>query len=237
MSQEIAYYFEKLEKFPLPDLLDGLETPADILRAVKPALDARAKACAGVENHGVLKGDAVHIHGYCHIGEGTVIYEDVTIIGPVYIGKNCEIMPGALLRPYTVLGDGCAVGHGSELKHAVLFGGAKVSSLAFVGNSVLGASARVGSGVITGNRKFNQGGITVKMDGVRHDLGDTYFGVVLGDAARLGANAVTQPGTHIGPYTWIYPMTAVRGFIPRQKRVYHPRELAFEENEMLELKP
>ena len=236
MSQEIAYYFEKPEKFPIPGFLDGLRTPADILRAASVWLDTRA-AQNVMKNAAVIKGEPPHIHGYCEIGENTVIYDDVTIIGPVYIGKNCEIMAGAIIRPYSIIGDNCSVGHGAELKHAVLYNGAKVASLAFVGDSVLGASARIGSGVITGNRKFNQSSVTLKLDDVRHDLDSTYFGLILGDSSRLGANAVTQPGTHIGPYTWIYPMTAVRGFIPRGKRVYHPQELVFEENDIIELKP
>ena len=68
-------------------------------------------------------------------------------------------------------------------------------------------------------------------------LGDSFFGCVLGDASRLGANAVTQPGTHIGPHTWIFPLTNVRGFIPACKRVYHETKLIMEENEIVELKP
>lgn len=237
MSLEISYYFLKPEKFPLEGFMHGLKTPSEILAKVKSYLNTILVEPDIRENNGFLKCGAVHTTGNYFIGEGTVIYGDITIIGPVYIGKNCEIMPGAVLRPYTVIGDNCSIGHGSEVKHAVMFGGAKVASLAFVGDSVLGASARVGSGVITANRKFDQSNATLKTDGVRHDLGDSYFGVILGDSSRLGANSVTQPGTHIGPYTWIYPMTNVRGFIPREKRVYYEQKFRMEANEVIELKP
>jgi bifunctional UDP-N-acetylglucosamine pyrophosphorylase/glucosamine-1-phosphate N-acetyltransferase len=185
----------------------------------------------------MLLSENVHFYGSYFIDEGTKVYNGVTIMGPVYIGKNCEIMPGAVIRPNTILGDGCSVGHGSEVKHCVLLNGAKVASLAFTGDSVLGVSARIGSGVITANRKFNQSAVTLKLDGVRHDLGDAFFGCILGDSARIGANSVTQPGTHIGPHTWIYPMTTVRGFIPREKRVYHTPDIVMEANEIIELKP
>jgi bifunctional UDP-N-acetylglucosamine pyrophosphorylase/glucosamine-1-phosphate N-acetyltransferase len=145
-------------------------------------------------------------------------------------------MPGAVIRPNTIIGDKCSVGHGSEVKHCVMMNGSKVASLAFAGDSVLGKSARIGSGVITANRKFNQSNATVKIDGQKHDLGTDFFGCILGDCARLGANSVTQPGTHIGPYTWVYPMTNVRGFIPREKRVFQERETVMEQNEVVELK-
>lgn len=237
MSTAIEYYFQHREKFPFPEFFEGLTEAYEILQKAKSFLketlvEPDVKTCLAE-----LRGDKPNFHGNYFIDEGTVIYNDVTIIGPVYIGKNCEIMPGAILRPNTILSDGCSVGHGSEVKHCVLFGGAKVASLAFAGDCVLGASARIGSGVITANRKFDQSNATLKLDGEKVDLGDSYFGCILGDSSRLGANCVTQPGTHIGPYTWVFPLTNVRGFIPGDKRVYHPRELVMDENERVELKP
>ncbi|MEG0778514.1 MAG: hypothetical protein RR147_05880 [Oscillospiraceae bacterium] len=237
MSTKIDYYFTKLDKFPIEGFFEGLTEAYEILQKAKSFLQETLVEPNVCENHGEIRGDAPNFHGNYLIGEGTVIYNDVTIIGPVYIGKNCEIMPGAIIRPNTIIADGCSIGHGSEIKHCVLFGGAKVASLAFAGDCVLGASARIGSGVITANRKFNQSNATVKINGERIDLQDSFFGCILGDSARIGANSVTQPGTHIGPYTWIYPLTNVRGFIPRGKRVYHERETVMEENEIVELLP
>jgi bifunctional UDP-N-acetylglucosamine pyrophosphorylase/glucosamine-1-phosphate N-acetyltransferase len=176
-------------------------------------------------------------HNSYYIDSGTVIYNGVTIIGPVYIGRNVELMPGALIRPYTIIGDGCSVGHGSEVKHTVMFGGAKIASLAFAGDSVLGASARLGSGVITANRKFDQSEVTAKIAGETVSLGADKFGLILGDSSRVGANCVTQPGTHIGPNTWVFPGVAARGFIPENTRVAEERTIRLSPNEPVELKP
>lgn len=238
MSTKIEYYFKKLEQFPIPGFFDGLSETYEILRHAKEYLDDALVKNDVHENRAELRGDAPNLHGTYSIGEGTVIYNGVTVIGPVWIGKNCELMPGAVLRPYTIVSDGCSVGHGSEVKHTVMMPGSKVASLAFAGDSVLGASARIGSGVITANRKFNQSEVTLKVAKDRKvPLGDSFFGCVLGDASRLGANAVTQPGTHIGPHTWIFPLTNVRGFIPGGKRVYNEAKTVLEENEIVELKP
>jgi bifunctional UDP-N-acetylglucosamine pyrophosphorylase/glucosamine-1-phosphate N-acetyltransferase len=219
MSQSLEYYFQKPEKFPIPGFLDGITTPREILAKAKTYLDA-------------LLPDK----GY-HLGAGSALGEHVVIRGPVWIGENVEIQAHALIRPYTIIGDNCVVGHASELKRCVMFGGAKVASLAFVGDSVLGASARIGSGVVTANRKFNQSEVTVKLAGARVSLGDAYFGLILGDSSRIGANSVTQPGTHIGPYTWVFPMTNVRGFIPAAKRVYARAELTQDAHEAVDLSP
>ena len=235
MSLDINYYFQNPDALPFEGFLNGLETPADILVKAKSFLKELLVDSDTKENHGDVK-DGCHFYGNYYIGEGTEIYNDVTIIGPVYIGKNVEILPGAVIRPYSIIGDKCSIGHGSEIKHVVMFSGSKVASLSFAGDSVLGKSARLGSGVITANRMFNQGNASVKFDGVKHDLGSDYFGCILGDYSRLGANSVTQPGTHIGPYTWVYPMTCVRGFIPAEKRVYEKKEFVFEENEKTVLK-
>lgn len=235
MSIKAEYYFRQAEKLPLPGLIDDDYAAYEVLANVKPVLSEVLTACSVTENNGTFKSGNVHLYGNYYIGKGTVIYNDVTIIGPVYIGRNCELLPGAIIRPYSIIGDKCSVGHGSEIKHSVMFGGSKVSSLAFVGDSVLGASARIGSGVITANRRFDQGNIKLKVAGGEYEVGDSYFGLILGDSARLGANCVTQPGTHIGPYTWVYPMTNVRGFIPGEKRVYHPRSIEMEDNEIVEL--
>ena len=236
MSMKADFYFRQADKLPLTRLMDDDCAAYEVLANAKPVLSEVLTACDITENNGILKGGNVNFYGHYYIGKGTVIYNDVTIIGPVYIGKNCELMPGAIIRPYTIIGDKCSVGHGSEVKHSIMFGGSKVASLAFVGDSVLGASARIGSGVITANRRFDQANIKIKYSGEEYEVGDSYFGLILGDSSRLGANCVTQPGTHIGPHTWIYPMTNVRGFIPEKKRVYHPQSFVMEDNAEIELK-
>lgn len=236
MLTDLKYYFENLEAFPFKGWFDGLTYTWEILEKAKPFLQKLLTEPNVSEMRGTAKGE-VHFHGNYYVGEGTVIYDDVTIIGPVYIGKNCEIAAGALIRPGTIIGDNCSVGHGSEVKRCVLFNGAKVASLSFAGDSVIGKSSRLGSGVITANRKFDQSNATLRVDGVKIDLRDSFFGCILGDSSRLGANSVTQPGTHIGPFTWVFPLTNVRGFIPRGKRVFNEERLVMTDNEIVELKP
>jgi bifunctional UDP-N-acetylglucosamine pyrophosphorylase/glucosamine-1-phosphate N-acetyltransferase len=211
----LDYYFKHIDEFELPELFNGCEFPWQVLKRATELLS---------KNGGFISSTAK-------------IHKTAELVAPVWIGDDCEIGHGALIRPFTIMGRGCHTGHGSEVKHSILQNGAKVASLAFVGDSVLGKSARIGSGVITGNRRFDQSEVTCKFaDGTREPLGSDYFGVVLGDNSRLGANSVTQPGTHIGAFTWVYPMTNVRGFVPERKRVYHEQTLTLADNAALELK-
>lgn len=236
MVTDIGYYFSDLSKFPFEGFFDGMKYPWEPLFKVKSFLNELLVKPDVKEMKSKPLG-AIDLYGNYFIDEGCTIYNGVTIIGPVYIGKNVEIMPGAIIRPNTIIGDNCVLGHCAEVKHCVVLNGAKIQSTSFAGDCVIGASARIGSGAITANRKFDQSNVTVKTDSGKLDLGTDYFGCVLGDNSRLGANSVTQPGTHIGRHTWVYPATNVRGFIPSQKRVYQERPLTMEENEVHNLKP
>jgi bifunctional UDP-N-acetylglucosamine pyrophosphorylase/glucosamine-1-phosphate N-acetyltransferase len=229
----LEYFFSAVEEFVVPEVFFGAAYPWEVLENSKKF--TQASVISRRKMGGITNGRVRFYNNY-FIGKNTLIYNDVTIIGPAIIGEGCTIMPGALIRPGTIIGNNCVIGHGSEIKNSVIQNYAKIQSLTFVGDSVIGKSARIGSGVITANRLFNQANVFVKTPGGRVDTGTSFFGCVLGDNSRVGANCVTQPGTLIGKYCWIYPMTSVRGFIPEAKRVYHKNPLVLEDNERVELK-
>ena len=181
-------------------------------------------------------GDYCSITGNYFIDEGTKIHANVTIQGPVLIGKNVEIQSGALIRPGSIIGDGCSVGHCSEIKHSILQNKSKVASLAFAGDSILGKSARLGSGTILANRRFDQSNIKIKIGENKVDTNTDFFGSIIGDNTRLGANVASLPGTFIGPFTWVLPTLQVRGFIPEGKRLFPKTEYTITDNEKIELK-
>ena len=150
--------------------------------------------------------------------------------------KMLKYGAGALIRPGSIIRDGVSVGHGSEIKHSILQNKAKVASLAFVGDSVLGKSTRIGSGTILANRRFDQKNIEVKIDGKKYNTETDFFGSIIGDNTRLGANCTSLPGTCIGPYTWILPTIQVRGFVPAEKRILPKTEYLIQDNPKLDLK-
>ena len=206
METNYKYYFKNYEDNEIfKNLLENVENVWEIRANAKKYLKQEIEEKNIKENNGELLGEVTFIGNY-YIGKKTKIYGNVTIEGPVYIGENVEIKPGAYIRPGTIISDNCSIGFNSEVKAAVLQKGAKVASLAFVGDSILGKSARIGSGVITANRKFDQSNI--------RDTESDFFGLVLGDNSRMGANSASLPGTLIGPYTWKFPLTQVRGFKP-----------------------
>ena len=232
---ELNYYFKELENFRFKDVFNNCTYPWEALANINEYIASFMKN----ENMKINKaevGEFCSITGNYFIDEGTKIHANVTIQGPVLIGKNVEIQSGALIRPGTIIGDNASVGHCSEVKHSILQNKSKVASLAFVGDSILGKSTRIGSGVILANRRFDQKNITVKMEGQVIDTNTDFYGSIIGDSSRFGANAIAVPGTFVGPYTWIFPTVQVRGFLPAEKRIMPTAEYKITDNPKVELK-
>ena len=232
---KLNYYFKEMDKFTFKEVFDGCTYPWEALEKAKEYIKVQI-VDKDVKVNKAEVGEFVSISGNYFIDEGTKIHANAVIQGPVMIGKNVEIQSGALIRPWTVIGDNCVVGHASEVKHCILQNKSKVASLAFCGDTILGKSTRIGSGIILANRRFDQQNITVKVNGEKYDVGTDFFGAIIGDSTRLGANSTTVPGTFIGPYTWILPTVQVRGFIPAEKRVFPMTEYRIDENPRVELK-
>lgn len=229
----LDYFFEHLDEVSFKDLFDDCKTTIDVFKKLNGYIEERTKDIKE------CKADCakfVSLNGNYIIGENTIIKDFTTIVGPVIIGKNVKIMPGVYIRPYTIIGDDCEIGHGSEIKHAVIMNKAKVASHTFVGDSIIGYKTRIGSGTILANRRFDQGEVVLKKDDEVINLQSDFFGSIIGDCTRLGANVTTYPGTFIGRNTWIYPNTSVKGLIESLKRVSEKKELYITENKIYDLK-
>ena len=232
MKFNVDYYFEEVDKNEMFYVL------VKDKKNVMEIFDASAKIIKQVEESEKQEiyakdiDDNVKIIGNVYIGEGTKIQSGCIIEGPVYIGKNCQVMYNSYVRPGTIMGNDCVIGFSTEVKHTIMRDGSKISDLAFVGDSILGKNARVGSGVIVANRAFSQSNVVVKDENKNKiDLNREVMGVVLGDNSRIGANSTTSPGTFIGKFTWIYPHTCVHGFIEAQKKLLDKQNIVVMENE------
>lgn len=145
------------------------------------------------------------------LGPGTVVEPGALIKGPAVIGKGTEIRQGAYLRGDCLVGDGCVVGHTTEMKSSILLDGAKAGHFAYIGDSILGQEVNLGAGTKLANLKMIPGEITVTADRKRYKTGRRKLGAILGDHTETGCNAVTSPGTLMGPRSIVYSGVAVPG--------------------------
>ena len=169
-------YIRELDR--LPDALRAAALPWELTEA----LEARLIGMAGIDPSATVAPTAV-------------------LEGPVRVGARCSIGPGAVLRGGVWLDDDVRIGPSCEIKTSVFFRSTAVAHLSYVGNSVLGSDVNVEAGAVLANHWNERGGaeIHVVHDGRRIATGVHKFGALVGDGARIGANAVTSPGTLLPP--------------------------------------
>lgn len=135
------------------------------------------------------------------------------INGPAIIGKESEIRHCAFIRGNAIVGEGAVVGNSTELKNVILFNKVQVPHYNYVGDSILGFKSHMGAGSITSNVKSDKTLITIMANDTKIETNLKKMGAILGDNVEVGCNSVLNPGTVIGKYSNIYPLSMVRGFV------------------------
>jgi NDP-sugar pyrophosphorylase family protein len=229
--------------FGLFDLTNLPINVATFLKEAKDPVDALnklpqfLKSLVGTEQHidGVVEAGA-QLHGPVYVGAGSIVHSGVVLEGPVYIGKNVTIRPHANIRHGAYLGDNCVIGHSADVKNTLALHGCKIQDGTFAGDSILGTNARIGSGAIVANRKFNQSNIRVTYADSAIDSQRDFLGAFIGDDARLGANVVTSPGTVIGPHTWVGSGVILQGYVQPDQLITVQQTLNYTPKERITLK-
>ena len=73
----------------------------------------------------------------------------------------------------------------------------------------------MGAGSITSNVKSDKSNVTIRYEGDLIETGLKKMGAILGNYVEVGCNSVMNPGTIIGSNTNVYPLSMIRGYIPK----------------------
>ena len=174
-----------------------------------------------------LSADDYYIDGDIYISKTAEVAPSAHIDGPCIICEGAKIRHCAYIRGNAIVGAGAVVGNSVELKNCILFDKAQVPHFNYVGDSVLGYKAHMGAGAITSNFKSDGSSVTVKHGSDSLPTGRRKLGAMLGDFAEIGCNCVLNPGTVIGTGTTVYPLSSVRGCVPKNK-IYKSRDAVIE---------
>jgi bifunctional N-acetylglucosamine-1-phosphate-uridyltransferase/glucosamine-1-phosphate-acetyltransferase GlmU-like protein len=184
---------------------DLLGEPLDALLAALPSERFDTPIPPGVH----LLGDRIVIGKGVHLSPGCVLE------GPLFLGDDVEVRPGAYVRGGVWVGAGAVVGTNTEMKRAILLPGAKAPHLSYVGDSILGSRVNLGAGTILSNFRHDGREIVVPRGSERIGSGRRKLGAILGDGVLTGCNCVLHPGCVVGAGTQIYPGVTLRpGFYP-----------------------
>lgn len=148
------------------------------------------------------------------VAKSATVAPTAYIHGPAIIGKNAEIRHCAYIRGSVIIGENCVVGNSTELKNVILFNNVQVPHYNYVGDSILGYRSHMGAGSITSNVKSDKTLVSIKCDDKKIQTGLKKVGAFLGDYVEIGCNSVLNPGTVVGRYSNVYPLSSVRGVVP-----------------------
>ena len=148
------------------------------------------------------------------VAKDAQVYPSALLGAPCIIGHKTEVRHCAFIRGSALIGDGAVVGNSVEIKNAILFDGVQVPHFNYVGDSVLGYKSHLGAGAVTSNVKSDKTPVVVKNGEEAIPTGRKKFGAMVGDLAEVGCNSVLNPGTVLGRRVSVYPTSCVRGVIP-----------------------
>ncbi|MFC1939886.1 bifunctional sugar-1-phosphate nucleotidylyltransferase/acetyltransferase [Chloroflexota bacterium] len=146
------------------------------------------------------------IQGLVSVGKDTVIRSNSYIIGPVVIGKECDIGPDVCILPATSIGDNVAISPFSEIKNSVIGDDISIGAGSIIQDSVIDEGC-----VIKGHFTACSDEAEVK---VNHEHNIVNIGAMLGMGCNLGNNVVAQPGVIVGNYSQIQSMKVISGKLP-----------------------
>lgn len=148
------------------------------------------------------------------IAKSATVAPTASIQGPVIIDEGAEIRHCAFIRGNAIVGKNAVVGNSTELKNVILFDGVQVPHYNYVGDSILGYKAHMGAGSITSNVKSDKTLVEIRCGDEKVKTGLRKMGAVLGGHVEIGCGSILNPGTVIGSYTSVYPLSSVRGYVP-----------------------
>ncbi len=135
-------------------------------------------------------------NGPVYIGKNVQIMSFSTIIGPAYIGDNSIVKVGAKIYQDCSVGPVCKVG--GEIEATIMHSYANKQHDGFLGHSYLGAWVNCGAGTVTSDLKNNYSSVKVYVNGEPVDSGSQFVGVTIGDHSKTAINSTFNTGTVIG---------------------------------------
>ncbi len=152
--------------------------------------------------------------------------------GPIYIGKDAEIMEGCMVRGPFALCDHATLKMGAkiygattvgphskvggEVNNSVIFGYSNKGHDGFLGNSVIGEWCNLGADTNNSNLKNNYAEVRLwdyETEGFAR-TGLQFCGLMMGDHSKCGINTMFNTGTVVGVSANIFGSGFPRNFVP-----------------------
>jgi UDP-N-acetylglucosamine diphosphorylase/glucosamine-1-phosphate N-acetyltransferase len=152
--------------------------------------------------------------------------------GPIYIGRDAEIMENSVVRgPFalcnnstlklsskiygpTTIGPHSKVG--GEINNSVIFGYSNKGHDGFLGNSVIGEWCNIGADSNNSNLKNNYAEVRLWNYSEERFVktGKQFCGLIMGDHSKCAINSMFNTGTVVGVFANMFGSGFMRNFVP-----------------------
>lgn len=167
-----------------------------------------------IESGAVVEGVVLNAsHGPIYVGRDVEIMEGSCLRGPIALGEHSIVNMGTRIYPGTTLGPWCKVG--GELNNVVMIGFSNKAHDGFLGNAVIGEWCNLGAGCVSSNLKNDYTEIKLWNYPQHRFLktGLQFCGLIMGDHSKAGINTMFNTATVVGVGVNVHGSGFPRNFV------------------------
>jgi len=152
--------------------------------------------------------------GPVYIGKDAELLEGVLVRGPLAVCEHGVIKMGAKIYGATTIGPGCKVG--GEINNTVFFANSNKGHDGYLGNAVIGEWCNLGADTNCSNLKNNYDEVKIwsEQENKLIPTGITFCGLLMGDHSKCGINTMFNTGTVVGVSCNIFGAGFPEKFVP-----------------------
>ncbi len=189
--------------------------PDPSVRVLGPAKLRNRQPALFIEKGAVVEGVTLNLKdGPIYIGKNAQIMEGSCLRGPLAVCAEAKVRMGAKIYGGSTFGPFCKVG--GEVDNAVMFGYSNKSHDGYLGNAVVGEWCNIGAGTNASNLKNDYSKIRIwnyaQQRFMRTDL--QFCGLIMGDHSKAGINCMFNTATVVGVGVNFHGAGFPRQFIP-----------------------
>ncbi len=185
-----------------------------------PGLIPEGTRCIKPENIFIEEGAIVNFailnaeHGPIYLGKDSEVMENAVVRGPFSLGESSVVKIGAKIYGPTTIGPFCKVG--GEITNSVIMGYSNKGHDGYLGNSVLGEWCNLGADTNNSNLKNNYAKVRLWDYATESfaNTGSQFCGLMMGDHSKCGINSMFNTGTVVGVSANIFGTGFPHNFIP-----------------------
>ncbi len=138
------------------------------------------------------------LNGPVYLGKDSEVMEGCTVRGPFALGEHATLKMQAKVYGDTSIGPYCKIG--GEISNSVIFGYSNKAHDGFLGNSVIGEWCNLGADTNNSNLKNNYGKIKVWDYAIKEFVNSDlqFCGLIMGDHSKSSINTMFNTGTVAG---------------------------------------